>query len=85
MVLNLFEKSLTLFGSKDISPCHTDLPEKDHAIANGVTGLGGALGAWVSSTNRLWPCSLADLHLVVEVLQFQSPAHYSIELSALVS
>ncbi|KAJ4415771.1 hypothetical protein N0V82_007133 [Gnomoniopsis sp. IMI 355080] len=24
-----------------------NLPLKDHAIANGVTGLGGALGAWV--------------------------------------
>ncbi|KAJ4390533.1 hypothetical protein N0V93_004129 [Gnomoniopsis smithogilvyi] len=32
----------------NISPCHTDLPEKDHAIANGVTGLGGALGASIA-------------------------------------
>lgn len=29
----------------NVAPCHIDLPEKDHAIANGVTGLGGALGA----------------------------------------
>lgn len=34
---------LTVLGN--VAPCHIDLPEKDHAIANGVTGLGGALGA----------------------------------------
>lgn len=34
---------LTVLGN--IAPCHIDLPEKDHAIGNGLTGLGGALGA----------------------------------------
>lgn len=31
----------------NVAPCHIDLPEKDHAVASGITGLGGALGAYV--------------------------------------
>lgn len=34
---------LTVLGN--IAPCHIDLPEEYHAIGNGMTGLGGALGA----------------------------------------
>lgn len=29
----------------NIAPLHIDIPDKDHALASGVTGLGGALGA----------------------------------------
>lgn len=38
-----FGVGLTVLGN--IAPCHIDLPERDHAIVNGVTGLSGALGA----------------------------------------
>lgn len=42
---------LTVLGN--IAPCHIDLPEKDHALASGITGLGGALGAYVLTRSRV--------------------------------
>lgn len=37
----------------NVAPCHTDLPEKDHAIANGLAFFSSSLGSYVSISSSL--------------------------------